>query len=94
MPYLALRAPRIGFALLLVPLLGTASFAPAPRAAVAVAQPSQPPRLATGRPLYVSAVIPCASGSCHVQIRVPAASAPAIPLPRTTPATPPVLAQR
>lgn len=94
MPDLAIRVPRMGFALLLLPLLGSASPAPAPRTAVSVQRQHEPPRLAPDRPQYVSAVIPCAYGSCRVQIHVPATSAQTIPLPRATPAPPPVLAQR
>jgi hypothetical protein len=94
----ALRVPRVGFALVLLPVfLGSASGAPAP----GIAAPSMQPALkqaasaplSADRPVFVTATISCISGSCQVQVYAPAAAAPTRPLPQTTPA-PQALAQR
>ena len=92
MPHLSVRAPRIGFALLLLPLLGSASPVPAPRSAVPIPQ-SAPAPLAAERATFVPAHIPCVTGTCQVQMYVPYAPAQTRPLPRST-ATPGSLAQR
>ena len=73
----ALRVPRLGYALLLLPVfLGSASGAPAPGVAApakpALKHTSASAQLPAGRPAFVSATIPCASGTCQVQIHVPA----------------------
>jgi hypothetical protein len=86
------RASRLGFALVLLPVfLGSASGAPAPGLAAPVEQPA-PRQSASSRPpvdsqTLVTATIPCISGTCEVRMRAPAAAAPIKPLPsRTTPA--------
>jgi hypothetical protein len=96
--HLAIRAPRAGYALLLLPLLiGSASGAPAPGPAASVEQPAPQPSASAELPLdspaFVAGTIPCISGTCQVQVYAPVAPAPRKPLPRTTPAPQP-LAQR
>jgi hypothetical protein len=93
------RVPRLGFALVFLPVfLGSASGAPAP----GIAAPAGPPPLkhsATSaqfpadRPAFVPATIPCVSGSCQVQVYARAHAASRKPLPRTT-SDPQALAQR
>ena len=96
--YLAIRAPRAGYALLLLPLLiGSASGAPAPGPAVSVEQPAPAPsastRLPSDSPTFVTGTIPCISGTCQVQVYAPVVAAPRKPLPQATSAAQP-LAQR
>jgi hypothetical protein len=93
MPHPALHAPRVGYVLLLLPLLlGSASGAPAHGLAAPVEQPA--PSASTQFPAdsLVSASIPCITGTCEVQIH--ASTAPSSPLPATTNAAPQGLAQR
>lgn len=96
----ALRVPRMGFALVFLPVfLGSASGAPASGApAPGIAAPADPPALrqsasaaqlpSADRPAFVPATIPCISGSCQVQVYAPAAAAQTTPLPRTASAQP------
>lgn len=87
MIHLALRAPRVGFALLLPVFLGSASRAPGAGLAApvepAAPEPSISSRLSTDSPAFV-ATIPCVSGTCEVRLYAPVAPAPNKPLPRTT----------
>jgi hypothetical protein len=86
----ALRVPRIGFALVLLPVfLGSASGAPASGLVTHIEQPAPtpfaPPRLPADSPALVTATIPCISGTCQVQVHAPMLAAPIKPLaPRTT----------
>ncbi|HYR07924.1 MAG TPA: hypothetical protein VEQ60_09155 [Longimicrobium sp.] len=96
--HLAIRAPRAGYALLLLPLLiGSASGAPAPGPAASVEQPAPAPsasaQLPSDSPTFVTGTIPCISGSCQVQVYAPAVPPPRKPLPQTTSA-PQARAQR
>ena len=98
MLHLAIRAPRAGYALLLLPLLiGSASGAPAPGPAASVEQPAPAPsasaQIPSDSPMFVTGTIPCISGTCQVQVYAPAVPAPRKPLPQTTPA-PQSLARR
>ena len=92
------RVPRLGFALVFLPVfLGSASGAPAPGIAAPVGQPplkhsATPAQFPADRPTFVSATIPCVSGSCQVQVYAPDVAASA-KSPRTTSA-PQGLAQR
>jgi hypothetical protein len=94
----ALRVPRLGFALIFLPvLLGSASSAPALGHATSSGQPASPPIAATppraDHPEMVAATIPCISGSCQVLVYAPVRAAASRPLPRTT-SKPQALAQR
>jgi hypothetical protein len=81
----ALRVPRIGFALVLLPVfLGSASGAPAPGVTAPIEQPA-PQQYASPRPpadsqTLVTATIPCISGTCKVQLLAPMTDAPIKPL--------------
>jgi hypothetical protein len=89
MYHLAIRAPRAGYALLLLPLLiGSASGAPAPGPAASAEQPAPQPsaaaQLPINSPAFVTGTIPCISGTCQVQVYAPAVPAPRKPLPQAT----------
>lgn len=89
----ALRVPRIGYALVLLPVfLGSASGAPAPdvaaRGDIPIPLKSAPSQVPADRPAFVSATIPCISGTCEVQIYAPAAPAQPLPRPHAAPEFP------
>ena len=95
----ALRVPRVGFALVFLPVfLGSASGAPAVGVVVPAGKPALKHSAVSAQfpaeqPPFFPATIPCVSGSCRVLVYAPAPVAPRKPLPRTTSA-PHALAQR
>jgi hypothetical protein len=83
------RAPRIGFALVLLPVcLGSASGAWPSGLAAPVEQPTRGPSasapLPIDSPALVTATIPCVSGTCEVKVPASPIRAPIKPLPTRT----------
>ncbi|WP_420127958.1 hypothetical protein [Longimicrobium sp.] len=82
----ALRGPRTGAALLLLPVfIGSASGAPAPGSAVSIERPA--PEQSASAPVnadslaLIHTTIPCISGTCEVKLPASAMRPPIKPLP-------------
>lgn len=95
MPHLRVRAPRAGYALiLLTAFVGSASGASPSGSAVPVdpLASTRPARAYTpaNATVLVAAVIPCATGTCAVQIPAPPDTSTKLGPTRTAPESPPL----